>query len=178
MHEALALLQQNPNTTVRQVAEQFGIPKSTLSDRQRNSHSELLGRPNSLPMEVERELAKTVVRFCEKGCAMFVSELKDIALAYAKTQLSERCKFKASTTWVERFIKSWELQEWETSSARVLGFHRRIAATENVINSWIQKLFEGFNSYLDDLGDALDVNICDLTHEQISSGFLEWMRHQ
>ena len=113
-----------PVKVVRQVALQFGIPRSTLGDRMRQTHSLILGRPNSLPMELERNLAKAVIRFCEKGCAMFVSELREIAVAYARTQLGPSCNFKASSTWIDRFIKTWELTEWETASARVLGFHQ------------------------------------------------------
>src|SRR3989338_5382698 len=58
MREAITLLHQDPSKSVRQVALQFGIPRSTLGDRMLQTHSLILGRPNSLPMELERNLAK------------------------------------------------------------------------------------------------------------------------
>src|SRR3989338_10958167 len=109
---------QNPQASVRTISKFFQIPRSTLQDKLNNKHTDTLGRPYSLPAQIERELAKTVVRFCEKGCAMFISELKDIAIAYAKDQIGSTCSFKASNSWVKRFIKDWQLTRWDDSAAK------------------------------------------------------------
>jgi hypothetical protein len=154
-------------TSLSSVSKKHGIPVSTLHDKLKSRHLKPRGRPCLLPEEVERDLASVVVNFCEKGSVLHLEELSKIAVAYAHHQQVR--EFKASSTWLKNFIHRWNLEMWCENKRKVLGFHRRIAARESIIEEFIQKLFEAYAKFLSALACESGKAMEELSHPEISA---------
>ena len=152
--------------TLSELSRKYNIPMSTLHDKLKQKHKNPRGRPCVLSEDMERDLAHVVVNFCERGSVMFLSELSEIAVAYAQQRSIDN--FKGTSKWRKEFISRWNLEKWTEGKRKVLGIHRRISAREDIVEEFIQKLNTHFRAFLSALAESLGKAIAELTHDDIA----------
>ena len=149
------------STILSEISRKYGIPVSTHHNKMMQKHQNPRGRPCVLPEEMERDLAHVVVNFCERGSVMFLSELSEIAVAYARERSIDN--FKGTPRWLKQFISRGNLEKWTEGKRKVLGIHRRISAREDIIEEFIEKLTTHFRAFLSALAESLGKAIAELS---------------
>lgn len=95
---------QSKELSIRKAAKEIGLPESTLRDKIKKHHTGTWGGSNTLPKEVEQELALMLSIKAKWGFAAGKEELKDIVQQYVSSnkyeatpigqQIATFCRFK------------------------------------------------------------------------------------
>ena len=80
-----AALRIKAGMSLRVAAEKFGIPRSTLSDKVKNQHSESVGRPTALTMDEENMLVERLLLISEWGYPPTSRDLRYIVRSYLES---------------------------------------------------------------------------------------------
>ena len=144
VNEAVNYCRENPQASIRTVAQVFAIPRSTLQDH-------LNGRPTLSERPANNRLFSDAQ---ETALCRYIDRLELVNLAVRKEMVQEAANFILSamhpenettepptvgTQWVARFLKR---HEYLTVPQRTLEQDRQFAEDEEVFQAWYEQLKE------------------------------------
>lgn len=140
--------------TIREASENFGIPKSTISDKLKNKHSKKQGGQTALSTEDERFLSEGIQKFGEWGFPLTRSDIRHIVKGYLDRKGIRIAKFRDNMPGEEWFYRF--LSRNNRVTERLAQNIKRVRA--NVTRESIVEYFSNLRETLEGVPDTNIVN--------------------